>query len=529
MPEAVEEQAEQGLDLQRFVSVARRRHIQFLVPAFLGWLIVWGSSWFLPARYKSGTMILVEQPALPRNYVVPNVNDDLQDRLQSIKQQVLSRSRLLQIIAKFHLYQGGRRHLTPDEMVESMGKDIDIELVRDQRRDQITAFSISYSARDPHTAQAVATELTQQFINENLKVRQEESESTTDFIKKQADLKAKELADQEEKVKEFQAAHQGELPTQQASNLQILGGFQQQLQNAQDQLNAANQQRAFLETEISNFRATHATARTADGAPTGLAAIDQQMDQLKSRLADLLSTHTDKYPDVIAAKDQLAKLGKQRDAMVAAMAANPNTDAAQDSGDPVADAQLLQLKGQLKANQLEIANREKAIADLNEKISEYRTRLNAEPATEQQLDELTRGQEESRKDYDDLLKKESDSEQATSMEQMQQGERFTMLDPATVPLKPDFPNRLKFCGMGLGAGIALGLVIVVVLELLDGRLHTENEIRALLPVSVISEIPQVSSPSDERIAKRRTVVAWVATGFVVMTILAGSAFSYLHP
>jgi len=103
---------------------------------------------------------------------------------------------------------------------------------------------------------------------------------------------------------------------------------------------------------------------------------------------------------------------------------------------------------QLQANQVEISNREQSIAGLKARISDYQGRLNAEPAVEQQMDDLTRGYTQSKTDYDALLKKKNDSEMATSMERMQQGERFTMLDPPSLPQKPDFPNRLKFCGIG---------------------------------------------------------------------------------
>jgi polysaccharide biosynthesis transport protein len=116
---------------------------------------------------------------------------------------------------------------------------------------------------------------------------------------------------------------------------------------------------------------------------------------------------------------------------------------------------------------------------------------------------------------------------ATSMEQMQKGERFRMIDPPSLPLKPDFPNRLKFCGFGLGLGLALGVLVAGGLEFLDDRLHSEKEIKALLPMNVISEIPEVLTPSDERRGKRRVWLGWAATVLVTMIILAGSAFSYL--
>src|SRR5580693_2150498 len=139
MAKVFEEQNSESFDLQRYLDVARRRHLHFLIPLFLGWLAVWGASWILPPRYKSGTLILVEQPTMPKDYVVPNINDDGQDRLQTITQQILSRTRLLHIIDQLNLYGGNQSQITPDEKVEGMRKDIEIELVRDANDHQITA------------------------------------------------------------------------------------------------------------------------------------------------------------------------------------------------------------------------------------------------------------------------------------------------------------------------------------------------------------------------------------------------------
>src|SRR5271155_3730331 len=129
MVDEFEEKPGEGINLQQYVDVIRRRHMYFLIPFFLGWLVVWSVSWVLPSRYKSGTLILVEQPSMPKDYVTPNVNDDLQARLQSITQQILSRTRLLLIINQLNLYSGGHKHMMPEEKVTQMRNDIDIELV----------------------------------------------------------------------------------------------------------------------------------------------------------------------------------------------------------------------------------------------------------------------------------------------------------------------------------------------------------------------------------------------------------------
>src|ERR1700733_5701037 len=116
----VDQESSESLDLERFLAVARRRYPHFLISAFLGWLVVWGASWVLPVSYKSTTLILVEQPTMPKDYVVSNINEDLQDRMQNITQQILSRTRLLHIIKQFDLYEESHRRITPDEKVALM-------------------------------------------------------------------------------------------------------------------------------------------------------------------------------------------------------------------------------------------------------------------------------------------------------------------------------------------------------------------------------------------------------------------------
>src|SRR5271168_815922 len=117
MVEELEESGWGGFDLEHYLGIVRRRHMQFLIPLLAGWLLIWGMSWVLPARYRSTTLILVEQPTMPKDYVTPNVNDDLQDRLRSITEQILSRTRLLHIIDQLNLYADSHGRLTADDKV----------------------------------------------------------------------------------------------------------------------------------------------------------------------------------------------------------------------------------------------------------------------------------------------------------------------------------------------------------------------------------------------------------------------------
>ena len=173
------------LDYRHYLNMLRRRHILFLSIVLAGWLLVWGGSWFLPAQYKSSTQILVDPSTFSKNYVSPGMSDNLQDRLQSITQQIMSRTRLLTIINKFHLYTGGKHSLTPDQQVKSMRKDIDVELIRNPNSDVINSFSVTYHGRDPRVVQSVTGELTNLFMNENQSAREQQALQTTQFIQDQ--------------------------------------------------------------------------------------------------------------------------------------------------------------------------------------------------------------------------------------------------------------------------------------------------------------------------------------------------------
>jgi polysaccharide biosynthesis transport protein len=532
MTDNLEENASEGFDLQHYLGIVRRRHMHFLVPLFVGWALVWAASWVLPRRYQSSTMILVEEPTMPKDYVTPNVNDDLQDRMQSITQQILSRTRLLRIIDQFNLYSGPHSQRTDDERVELMRKDIDIQTVRDSRN-EITSFNVSYTCSNPRLAQQVTSELTNLFINENVQARQQESTDTTNFLESQLATANTSLSQQEDQIRQFKAQHVGEMPDQLASNLQILSGLQSQLQNEEDALNSSKQQHVYLQSLADQYRTLQGSkGGSGSGTVGGLPAINQELDTLKAQLADLQSHYTDRHPDVRKVKEQIAETEKMRDQLLASLNTKSSGSDSTDTSsagvvtDPTQASMLPQIQSQLRSNQVEIGNRERSVSDLKAKVDEYQARLNQEPVREQQLADLTRGYEQSKANYADLLKKKNESAMATKMELLQQGERFRVVDPPALPQKPEFPNRLKFCGLGLVFGFALGGIVAAAFEVLDRRVYDEKELKELLPVAVLAEIPEVINPADQQRLQKRLWLGWAIAAAVFCSILVGSAVSY---
>ncbi|MGA9041505.1 MAG: XrtA system polysaccharide chain length determinant [Terriglobales bacterium] len=526
MVEDFEEKSPEAFDLNQVRAIIRRRRWYFLLPLFLGWLAVWGASWVLPSTYKSGTTIIVEQPTVSKELVPSNVNDNLQDRLQSITQQILSRTRLLHIIEEFNLYAKERGRLTPDELVGRMRKDIDIDLVRAPGSDQLLSFDISFSSRDPQVAQQVTSELTNLFINENLEMQTQQSQDTTKFFESQLEDARKSLSEQEEKIRQFKDQHTSDLPGQLQSNLAILSGLQNQLQAEEDNLDRAKQQTVYYQSLIGQYRALQKSSKSPTGAPVGLAAIDQELEKLRAQLADLSAHYTPQHPDVRKLKEQIAETEKARAQFVATLNSNAPTDNSTTNSN--GDMSLAQLQSELQANQIEIANREHSVAALQAKINEYQGRLNSEPVREQQLADLSRGYDQSKANYDDLLKKKNSSALATDLTERQQGEHFRMIDPPNLPVKPDFPNRIKLCGIGLAVGIVLGGVFAGGTEFMDDRIHSEKQFKQLAPIAIISEIPEVPTMDEELREKRSNRLAWVAASLVFISILAGTALSLLR-
>jgi protein tyrosine kinase modulator len=503
-----------GLD-EYWAMVVRRRW-WIIGPLFLGWLIVFASAWIIPPKYTSETVILVEQQKVPEKFVMPNVQVDLQERLQSITNQVLSRSRLLDIINKLHLYQG-LFFSTPDDQVVQMRKDITLDLVQtppvNGRPGALTAFKVSFVADKAQIAQQVNTQLASLFIDENVRASQQQSEQTTNFLDSQLTAAGTALAAQEKKMREYQAAHMGELPDQLQSNLQILSGAQAQLQANIDARDKALQQQAYLTSLATQYDAMGVTESTPAMAATNA----QQLELMKAQLATLEAKYTPDHPDVKKLKDSIANMEKmQKDTQ------NAKSSDASDDLETATPSQVqsmtpvMQIQSQLKANKLEIQNREAQIARLQAKVNQYQARLNATPERQQELADIMRNYDESKKNYDDLLSKAMASSLATSLTRQQQGDQFRIIDPPSLPEKSSFPDRFKFSVIGLGAGLALAFVFGVGMEFVDDRIRSETDLIEAASLPVLAEIPRL--PTEREIAAQRWK-PWIAIAAAILVAI----------
>jgi polysaccharide chain length determinant protein (PEP-CTERM system associated) len=523
--------------LDEYWAIVRRRRWYMLLPLFACWAIACAGSWLVPSTFQSEALILVEQQKVPEQYVVPNVTVSLQDRLQSMTQQILSRTRLESTINRFHLYQTrqGTAFIPTGDPVEQMRKDIKIELVQaPDRPGQLTAFKIRYSAGTPQLAQQVNSELTSLFIEENLKSQQQLSESTTAFLGSQLEDARTKLEEQEAKVRAFKANHFGNLPSQLETNVQILSGLQAQLQSTQRALDGANQQKLYLESLQQEYQSIQTSLGNGNSTATSPETLDKELSDLRHQLQEARSRYTEDYPDVVQLKDKISQTEKMKQDIDAEIAANEKPAKTTTDVDPAAavsvehgsTSPMMQIQSQLKANRLEIQNYQQRTRQIESDIAAYQARLNLTPETEQELADISRGYEESKTNYNSLLQKQNESQLATSLEQRQQGEQFRILDPPSLPARPSAPNHLLISIAGLMWGFAIGAGLTVLPEMINVRVRQEKDLEDAVPLKVLIGIPHLDAPGEDR---SRILFQRIEIGAVVVIailMLVGNLYAF---
>jgi succinoglycan biosynthesis transport protein ExoP len=504
---------------QDYWAMTLRRRRWLMGPVFLCGFLAFGVARLWPEQYRSEALILVEQQKVPELYVTPNVVTNLQDRLQSMTQQILSRTRLQKLIEQFGLYPQLRSRMNVDEIVDKMRTDIRIELVQAPRRqDELTAFRIYFLYGSARISQQIASELTSLFIDQNLQARGQQSVSTTSFLENQLEQAHQDLAQQEQRLREFKLRFIGELPEQEHSMLQMLGSLEAQLDANTSAIERAEQQRIYLESMQSEYQAMHKALGSGDGNLPGspIAVADAVIRDLRKQLTDLQAKYQSRHPDVEKLRDQIADWEESRKHLEQAPD-NKTSKEASTALSPKSSA-VAEIESRLKVIKVEIADYQEAAKKLRARMDNLESRLNLTPLREQQLAEVTRNYDNSRQNYQSLLQKKLQSELATNLEKRQQGEQFRIIDPPNLPLKPSEPNRLAIITIGWVLGLCMGFGLTAFKEIKDETVHNERNLLPSVSVPLLVHVPVLRS-RRERVRKR---LYRVSEALVTVLLLASS-------
>jgi succinoglycan biosynthesis transport protein ExoP len=498
-------------------------------------LLVWialsavavGIVYNLPVWYKAEAVILVDPQKIPDKYVMSTVNSSLEDRLLSLRKQVLVPDSLQQIVEHFGLYREQRKSMSMEEVLDLMSADTQVELEKGWTRDRPGAFKITYEGSDPRVVAEVTHDIASRFIDKSIRSREDRASQTSAFLTNQLDDARTELAKQEKKVSEYKLLHNGELPEQEGSLGTILSRLQMELQGNQDGTNRAQQEKLMIENSInvaeSTLAAMMSMAEQASAGPTSGATVSaaeapapqKESEVLEARLDAMLVRYSDDYPEVKRLRAAIAQAheaesrtdtadGKPAQAAVRGkVASQPAANGSSEAGTSlrvpadVADKlvkereRLANLKSSLAlANrELEVRNaeRQKILANINT----YETRLERLPMREQDMAGITRDYEISKENYKHLLDSKISADMASQMEQQQQAEKLTLLQDARVPTIPFKPVRPLWITVGCLAGLAISLVIGAVREVRAGTVLGEWELPA--GVAIMGRVPVIAA------------------------------------
>jgi polysaccharide chain length determinant protein (PEP-CTERM system associated) len=477
-----------------YFTMFRRRWVLIVVLALIGPPLAYAVSRFLPEKYKSQTLVLIQQQTVSSDIVKSLDPTDLNQRLASMQQQILSRSRLEPIIRQYNLYPEDVNRKSMDELVLRLQKAIDVTPVAamaETRAQQLPGFTVAVTMDNARNAQEVCTAVTSMFIEQSIRLRQEHTEVTTQFLAQELATAKASLDEQDAKLAAFKSRHIGELPDDEHTNLNLLSGLTSQLDASTQALARAQQDKTFTQSLLSQQVAAWQSSQTGHNPET----LEQQLIAMQAHLATLQSSYTDDHPDVIKAKNDIAVLQKK-------IAEGDGQDKAQGSSKApkttVEPAQIQQLRAQVHNDDVMIAAKSKEQEQVRKQIDLYQQRVQSSPAVEQQYKELTRGYQTALDSYNELQKKRDDSAMAANLERKQQGEQFSVLDPANLPDKPSFPNRPLFALGGLGGGLALGLGLAFLLEMKDTSLKTERDVEFALKLPVLAMVPDIEPMSSKK-------------------------------
>jgi succinoglycan biosynthesis transport protein ExoP len=548
------------------LAMLRRRRTRILgtVAALFGAAVA--IALILPPAYRSTATILIEEQEVPVDLVRSTISSYADQRIQTIRHQVMTRPNLLKIVEQYGLYEGLRRRSTTEDVLERMTDDIHLDVISADVVDRFThqpikatiAFTLAYDGETPAAAQKVANELTSLFLAENLKSRERHAQETTMFLKQEAENLAERLTELEKQLSDFKQTAKGALPELVQLNMQLLSQAEREQTDTEQRLNAMEERRNYLEGQLATLK-PHTPIITAGGerildAGERLKALQAQLassagylsedhpdiikmrqesealqredggndegEELRKRLADehakieaLLGRYGEDHPDVIRARAAIASLEQQ---LVQVAEGLPRLQQGARPENPA----YIQIQAQLAAANTELEALRASHAEIKRKVRQYADRLERTPQLEPDYLVLVRLRENTEKKYHDLRHRLLEAQVAQELEVQRKGERFSLIDPPDFPQKPEKPNRPAIVLLGLVLALAGGVGAGAAAENLDRSIRTPEMLRVETQVPPLAVIPYIPNTEDRVRESRHRLWRRAGIGASLVLLLA---------
>jgi polysaccharide chain length determinant protein (PEP-CTERM system associated) len=504
---------EKSFNIHDYTEIFLRRFWYILIPFVVIMAAAALYAFSLPKLYRATTLILVTPQKVPENFVRPTVTSRIEDRLQSIGQEIMSRTRLELVIAEFKLYSEEAKSLSQEEIIELMRKNVQVEI-----RGKEGYFTISYIGKDPKIVTLVTNKLASLFIEENLKLREQQAQGTSEFLSIELNTMRTKLEEQEAAITRFKNQYMTELPEQRDANLRILEQLQLQYQKVSDSLKAAQDRKLIIQKQLSDMKIQMTlgpvsespkeegtdTANLSDLSQPHLPKQKAQkldearLNQARNLLSELKSKYTERHPDIVRTEKYIAELEKGIEKMKA-QDMEGNLSGSETSRKKKNDEKMdiesnpfyIEMESQLVAAELEVKRLKEEDSKIKVRIAGFQARIENTPVRELAMTSLMRDYQNKKETYQSLLKKSQEAQQAENLERRQKGEQFKVIDPARIPEKPMQAKVFRILLAGLLLGMGSGLGMAFVREQMDRSFRDAEDLEATMEFKVLANIPKI--------------------------------------
>jgi succinoglycan biosynthesis transport protein ExoP len=546
---------------EAFAFLSRRKWAVLGAAVPIAFASVWLAFW-LPAVYESQATILVEQQTIPQDVVAQSGGASYVDeQIQVVSQRVLSTANVRNLIDKFHLYPSDSSTSGLDAIAQFRGNTAITPMVtqvsdnRGRPGNATYGFTVSYRAPKPELAQTVTGELANLYVQENVKARTERAADTTNFLQSETQRLAQEIADKEKELADFKDKYGEALPDQRTFNAQSLDRVQRDLEQVKQNVIDLRSQRDLLRNQLAATD-PHATIYSSTGEPVLSAA--NRLAELRQQYAQLLARYGPEHPDVIRTKREIDALssgdpesGPDIEAQIASLEAelkglrdrgyteeHPDVQRAEHALDalrgelqnapqtpakqsrPPDNPEYIQRKVQLDSVSQSLAAAVQRQRSLAAREAELEHLLAIAPKVEQDWLNLNRGYDAARAEYNDIQRRTTQAKLSQRLEQENQGDRFTLIDKASLPQQPVEPNRPAVIFLGFVLALGAGIGIAALADAMDDTVRSTRDLITTTGMKPLAVIPYIQTRRDRRnrLIRSAVVTASICAGAYLLIV-----------
>ena len=477
--EAIQDDEPSGNIFAHLPTIVRQRKHWVIIPTILCFIAGIGAAYLLPTLYRSSATLLVESPQLPDDIAGSQDLDIIDQRIAKIRQQVLSRPRLIELIQKHRLYTDKRDRSSLSEIVEEMRSATSIDAVSAQLqqvgngKSSTVAFSLSFNYEAAAQAQAVAQDMTEQVLLLDATRNSEQATNTVQFLTEQATAIQTQISALETSIEQVKAANGMALSSNAMSVFGLqTGGYDAQiaaLQRENIQLNALKE------------------------AKKSSAERDPLVANAEAELAGAQARYSENHPDIAIARRRLSEARR--------LAANNLSKLPQDTFDQ-----------QIASNNAQVAALQAAKSQESSRAMAIQGAQARAPLVMEEIAQKQQRLDAFNKQYEDVSTRLMSAQSGAKAETEQKGERLSVIDPPVVPEDPISPNRPILIAGGLALGLGLGLVLILLMEIIQRPIRDALDIQSVSGASPLVTIPTIPDDSDAPVNWFKRITAF-ATGF----------------